>query len=335
MRAVVMTGYGGEDVVQVSEMPRPKLRDNEVLVAVDSVGINPVDIKIRKGEMRPLLTYKLPMIIGADLSGTVVEIGPKVTRFKKGDEVYACLTNGMGAFAEYVAATEDRFSLKPKNLTFEQAASLPTVALTVYQALHEIAKVKAGQKVFIESGSGGLGTFAIQFAKALGAEVATSTSGGNVEWVKGLGADHVINYHEQKFENILNNYDVVFHSVESEPTTRGFSILKPGGHLLSVVGPPDFKFAKSRGLNIFFKFLCALLGWKVTKLSKKTGTSYTFVFAESSGMQLSEIATLVENGKIKPVVDRVFPMDQVKEALAYVALGRSKGKVVLKIKELT
>lgn len=331
MRAVVMTQYGGEDVVQVREMPRPKLRDDEVLIAVESMGVNPVDIKIRKGEMKALLTYKFPMIMGGDLAGTIVEVGPKVSRFKKGDEVYACLTTGMGAFAEYAAVREDQLSLKPKNLTFEQAASLPTVALTIFQSLHDVAKVKVGQKVFIEAGSGGLGTIAIQFAKALGAEVATTTSPGNVEWVKKLGADHVINYHKEKFEDVLNNYDVVFHSVDGQPTTRGFGILKPGGHLLSVVGPPDYKFAKSLGLNVFLKCLCTLLGWKVTKLSKKTGTNYTFVFAESSGKQLTEIATLVESGKIRPVVDRVFPFAQAKDALAYVALGRAKGKVVLKI----
>ena len=333
MQAIVMTGYGGEDVVQVRDMPKPKIRDDEVLVEVYSVGVNPIDIKLRKGEMKPLLTYKLPIIIGADLAGKVLEVGSKVTRFKKGDEVYTSLsTSKMGAFAEYVAVKEQDLSLKPENLTFDEAASLPMVALTGYQALHDVAKVKPGQKVFVEAGSGGLGTFAIQLAKALGAEVATTTSAENVEWVRKLGADRVINYQKEKFNEVISNYDVVFHSVDREPTTRGFNILKPGGHLLSVVGPPDFKFAKRLGLNIFMQMVCSILGWKVTKLSKKTGAHYTFIFVVPSGKQLNEIKNLVENTKIKPVVDRVFPMEQMKEAFAYVALGRTKGKVVLNVR---
>ena len=335
MKAVVMTKYGAEDVIQIHDFPQPKISNDEVLVEVCSVGVNPIDIKLRKGEMKPLLTYKLPVIIGADLAGKVLEVGSRVTRFKKGDEVYTSLsTSKMGAFAEYVAVKEQDLSLKPKNLTFNEAASLPMVGLTGYQALHEVAKVKPGQKVFVEAGSGGIGTFAIQLAKALGAEVATTTSTENVEWVRNLGADHVVNYQKQKFEDVISNYDVVFHSVDREPTTRGFNVLKSGAHLLSIVGPPDFKFAKRLGLNIFEQMVCSLLGWKVTKLSKKTGVRYTFVFVEPSGKQLGEIKSLVENGKIKPVVDRVFPMEQVKEAFAYVALGRTKGKVVLKVRDV-
>lgn len=335
MRAIVMKGYGEEDVVQFLDMPKPKTGDDEVLVEVYSVGVNPIDIKLRKGEMKPLLTYKLPLIIGADLAGKVLEVGSSVTRFKKGDEVYASLsTSKMGAFAEYVAVKEHDLSLKPKNLTFDEAASLPMVALTGYQALHDVAKVKPGQKVFVEAGSGGIGTFAIQLAKALGAEVATTTSSENIEWVRKLGADHVINYQKEKFDEIINNYDVVFHSVDREPTIRGFDVLRPGGHLLSIVGPPDFKFAQRHGLNFFLQMVCGLLGWKVTKLSKKTGAHYTFVFVEPSGKQLNEIKNLVENTKIKPVVDKVFPMEQMKEAFAYVSLGRTKGKVVLRVKDV-
>ncbi|MGE3262957.1 MAG: NADP-dependent oxidoreductase [Bacteriovoracia bacterium] len=334
MRAVLMRKYGGEDVVQIHDVPKAQINEDEVLVEVYSAGINPIDLKLRKGEMKPLLTLKLPVILGTDIAGKILEVGSKVTRFKKGDEVYASFSTAkMGAFAEFVAVRESDLSLKPKNLTFEEAASLPLVGLTVYQALNDVAKLRPGQKVFIEAGSGGIGTFAIQFAKALGAEVATTTSSKNIEWVRKLGADHIVDYQKQNFEDVLSGYDAVLHSVDGEPTTRGFPILKRGGHLLSLVGPPDFKFAKRVGLNIFLQFVCALLGWKVTKLSKKTGTSYTFVFVEPSGNQLAKIATLVESGKIKPVVDRVFPMNQVKEAFSYVALGRTKGKVVLKIRD--
>ena len=215
MRAVVMTKYGGEDAIQIRSVPRPQIRDDEVLVEVYSVGVNPIDIKLRKGEMKPLLTFKLPVIIGADLAGKVLEVGSRVTRFKKGDEVYTSLsTSKMGAFAEYVAVKEHDLSLKPTNLTFDEAASIAMVGLTGYQALHDVAKIKPGQKVFVEAGSGGLGTFAIQLAKAMGAEVATTTSTENVEWVRKLGADHVINYQKQKFNEVISNYDVVFHSVD-------------------------------------------------------------------------------------------------------------------------
>lgn len=334
MRAVVMTNYGNEDVVQIHSMPKPKMKDDEVLIEIYSAGINPFDVKLRTGAFKPFLKYKFPVILGADIAGKILDVGPKVTRFKKGDEVYSYFHGSqLGAFAEFAVARESDLSLKPKNLTFEEAASLPTVGLTVYQALTRFAQLRAGQKVLIEAGSGGIGSFAIQYAKALGAEVATTTSTKNVDLVRGLGADHIIDYQKQKFEDALSGYDAVLHTVDSYPTDRGFSVLKKGGHLLSLVGPPNSDFAKRAGLNFFVRLICTLLGLKITRLSKKTSTHYTFVFVEPSGKQLAEIADLIEKGKIKPVIDRVFPMDQVREAFAYVALGRTKGKVVLKIRD--
>lgn len=333
MRAVVMTNYGDEDVVQLHSMPKPEMKDDEVLIEVYSAGINPFDVKLRTGAFKPFLKYKFPVILGADIAGKVLDVGSKVSRFKKGDEVYSYSHGSkLGAFAEFAVARETDLSLKPKNLTFEEAASLPTVGLTVYQALTRFAQLGAGQKVLIEAGSGGIGSFAIQYAKALGAEVAATTSTKNVDWVRGLGADHVIDYQKQKFEDVLSDYDVVLHTVDSEPTARYFSILKQGGHVLSLVGPPDYSFAKRAGLNHFLRLICSLLGMKITKLAKRTGTHYTFVFVEPSGKQMSEIASLIEKGKIKPVIDRVFPMDQAKEAFTYVALGRTKGKVILSVR---
>lgn len=334
MKAVVMNKYGDEKEIQVINIPKPQIQNDEVLVEVYSAAINPIDLKIPKGQMKPLLSYKLPLILGTDISGKIIEVGSSITRFKIGDEVYAGLsTSKMGAFAEYVSVKENELSLKPKNLNFEEAASIPLVGLTVYQALHDIAKVTTGQKVFIKAGSGGIGSFAIQFAKALGAEVATTTSSKNSQFVQQLGADHIIDYHKEKFENILSNYDVVLDSVDGEPVTRGLEILKPGGHLLSVVGPPDAKFAKAAGLNLLFQWVCGLLGWNINRLSKKIGAHYTFVFVKPNGIQLEKIKDLIENEKIKPVIDRVFPMDQVREALSYVSLGRTKGKVVLKMRD--
>jgi NADPH:quinone reductase-like Zn-dependent oxidoreductase len=333
MKAIVMEKYGAVDVIQIRELPKPKIRENEILVEVYAAGVNPIDNKIRQGKMKPLLTFKLPLILGTDIAGVVVETGSKVSKFKKGDEVYASLgTSKMGAYAQYVPVNENDLALKPKNLTFEEASSIPLVGLTSYQALHDVAKLAPGQKVLVKAGSGGIGTFAVQLAKAMGAEVATTTSTENAGWVKQLGADRIIDYKTQKFEKVLNGYDVIFHTVDGEPTERGLNILKPGGHLLSIVGPPDAKFARSVGLNLFLQWGCGLLGWKINRLSGKAGVHYTFIFVTPSGRQLDEIRSLVETGKIKPVIDRIFEMDQAREAFSYVALGRSKGKVVLRIR---
>src|SRR5437868_1897214 len=209
MRAVTISKYGSEEVMHIAELQRPDISANQVLIEVYSAGVNPIDIKIRKGEMKPLLNFKFPLILGTDVSGKIIEVGPNVKKFKIGDEVYASFsTSKMGAFAEYVSINENDLSLKPKNLSHDEAASIPLVGLTVYQALHEYAKIKPGQKVFIQAGSGGIGTFAIQFAKAIGAEVATTTSEKNINWVEQLGADRVINYNKEKYNDILKNYDV-------------------------------------------------------------------------------------------------------------------------------
>ena len=334
MRAVIIKKYGNEDVVQIATLQKPQIKDSEVLVEVYSAGVNPLDIKVRKGEMKPLLTYKFPLILGTDVSGKILAIGSKVKKYKVGDEIYASLnTKQMGAFADFVAIDEQVLSLKPANLTPNEAASIPLVGLTVYQALNEYAQIKAGQKVFIQAGSGGIGTFAIQFAKAMGAEVATTTSQKNVEWVKKLGADQVIDYTKDNYKNILKNYDVFFNSVDGEPIENGLAILKPGGHLLSIVGPPDAKFAKKAKLNILFQIITGLLGRKINKLAKKVDVKYNFVFVTPSGSQLEIIKKLIESEKIKPTIDKVFSVEQVKEAFAYQALGRTKGKVVLKFRD--
>ena len=333
MKAIVMEKYGTEDVIQIHNVSKPKIKDNEILVEVYAASVNPLDNKIRQGKMKPLLNFKLPLILGADLAGIVVETGEKISQFKNGDEVYANLSaSKMGAFAQYVAVNEKDLALKPKNLKFEEAASIPLVGLTSYQALHDVAKLSKGQKILVKAGSGGVGSFAIQLAKAMGAYVATTTGTSNVSWVKALGADQVIDYKTQKFEKILNGYDVIFHTVDGEPTEKGINILKPGGHLLSLVGPPDKKFAKQVGLNILFQTLLGLVGRKVNALAKKLGAKYTFVFIKPSGAQLGEITKLVEVGQIKPVIDKVFSMNDARKALTYVEQGRTKGKVVISMR---
>ena len=334
MKAVVMEKYGTEDVIQIHNVSKPKIKDNEILVEIYAAGVNPLDNKIRQGKMKPLLNFTFPLILGADLAGVIVETGSKISKFKKGDEVYANLdTSKMGAFAQFVAVDEGDVAVKPKNLTFEEAASIPLVGLTSYQALHDVAKLSRGQKILVKAGSGGIGSFAVQLAKAMGAYVATTTGTSNVSWVKALGADQVIDYKTQKFEKILNGYDVIFHTVDGVSTEEGVNILKPGGHLLSLVGPPDKKFAKQAGLNILFQILLGLVGRKVNALVKKVGATYTFVFVKPSGAQLGDITKLIEAGQIKPIIDKIFSMNDAKKALAYVELGRTKGKVVISMRQ--
>lgn len=334
MKAVIIAKYGGDDVVEIQNINPPQINNYEVLVEVYSACINPLDFKVKNGSMKPLLNYEFPLILGTDFAGKVVKVGTLVSRFKVGDEVYGSLdARKMGAFSEFVSIEENHLSLKPKNLNYDQAASLPLVALTVVQSFSDIAKIKKGQKVFIKAGSGGIGSFAIQYAKDLGAEVATTTSVENSGLVRQLGADHIIDYRTQKFENILNNYDVVLNTVDGDSLEAAFSVLKEGGHMVSLVGPPDKNFAQNLGLNFVFQVICNFLGRKATSLAKKTKTNYTFHFVKPSGKQLEGVNHLVESGKIIPVIDRIFSIDQTKEALSYVARGRSKGKVVLKIKD--
>jgi NADPH:quinone reductase-like Zn-dependent oxidoreductase len=333
MRAIVMTAYGGPEVVELRSWPEPVVGEREVLIEVYAAGVNPVDVKIRKGLMKPLLKYSLPVIMGNDLAGKVVAVGRAVTRLRPGDAVYATVSKArLGAFAEYAALDERDVAVKPMGLTFGEAASLPLVALTVYEAFVDIAKVTPGQRVFVKAGSGGVGTFAIQLAKALGAEVATTTSAANVEWVRGLGADHVIDYGKERFEARLRGYDVALDSVDGDDPARAFSILNPGGHLVAVAGPPDAKFAKAYGLGPISQWACRWLSRKETRLAQATGVHYSFLFVRPSGARLAEIGERVERRQIRPVVDRVFPFEQAREALAYVERGRSRGKVVLQLK---
>ncbi|HSH90135.1 MAG TPA: NADP-dependent oxidoreductase, partial [Ramlibacter sp.] len=248
MKAFVLGRYGKKRALCQAQVPAPELRDDEVLVQVHAAGLNLLDSKIRDGEFKLILPYRLPIILGHDVAGEVVKVGPRVRQFKAGDEVYARADDfRIGTFAEFVAVKEASLAPKPKGLTMEEAGSIPLVALTAWQALVERAKVQKGQKVFIQAGSGGVGTVAIQLAKHLGAMVATTTSTGNVALVKSLGADVVIDYKTQDFEDVLQDYDVVLHSQDSKTLEKSLRVLKPGGKLVSISGPPDPEFAKQIG----------------------------------------------------------------------------------------
>jgi NADPH:quinone reductase-like Zn-dependent oxidoreductase len=272
--------------------------------------------------------------LGHDVAGVVTKVGSRVSKFKVGDEVYSRPSDyNVGTFAELISINEKDVAMKPKNISMEEAASIPLVGLTSWQALVEIANLKKGQKVFIQAGSGGVGTFAIQLAKHLGATVATTTSAGNVALVKSLGADIVIDYKSEDFETKLKDYDVVLHSNRDKKILeKSLRILKTGGQLITLTGPPTPEFAKQLGLAWYLQLITKLISSSAKKYAKKLNVNFTFLFMRAEGNQLSQITKLIESGVIKPVIDKVFPFEQTNEAMAYVETGRAKGKVVVKVK---
>jgi len=333
MKAFIVDKYKKGRALRLGEMPDPVLADHDVLVQIHAAGLNPLDAKIRDGAFKPLLPYRSPFILGHDMAGIVTRIGAKVRRFKVGDAVYARPRDGrVGTLAEAIAIHEDDLALKPKNLTMAEAAAIPLVGLTAWQALVERAGLRKGQKVLIHAGSGGVGTFAIQLAKHLGATVATTTSTANVDLVKSLGADIVIDYKKQEFEQVLSGYDVVLNSLDGDTLQKSLGVLKPGGKLISISGPPDPEFAGQQGLNGFLRLLMRLLSFSIRRKAKGRGISYSFLFMRADGGQLNQITSLIEDGIIRPVMDRVFPFEATNEALAFIETGRSKGKVVVALR---
>ena len=333
MKAFVVDRYGRKNDVRAGDMPVPEPREDDVLIQIHAAGVNPLDFKIRDGEFKLILPYRLPLILGTDLAGVVVRVGSRVRRFKPGDEVYARPhKDRIGTFAEFIAVKEDGVALKPTALTMEEAASIPLVGLTAWQALIEKGQLKKGQKVLIHAGSGGVGTFAIQLAKHVGATVATTASAANAELVKQLGADIVIDYRKEDFAAVLKDCDVVLDTQGGNTLEKSLRVLKPGGKLIGIAGPPDPDFAKEMGASWFLKTVMRLLSHRIRKAAKRHDVSYSFVFMRANGDQLSQIATLIDAGAIRPVIDRIFPFESTKEALAYVETGRAKGKVVIKIR---
>jgi NADPH:quinone reductase-like Zn-dependent oxidoreductase len=333
MKAFILDRYGSADRLRPAEVPDPDLREDDVLVEVHAAGVNLLDSKIRSGEFKLILRYRLPLILGHDVAGVVVRVGSRVRRFKPGDEVYARPADGrIGAFAEFIAINEDDVAIKPKAMTMEQAASIPLVGLTAWQALMERANLRQGQRVLIHAGSGGVGTFAIQLAKHVGATVATTASTANVDLVRSLGVDVVIDYKKEDFARVLRDYDVVLQSLDKVTLKKSLQVLKPGGQLISISGPPDAAFARSIGASWVLRMIMGVLSYSITAKAKRRQVQYSFLFMRANGGQLTEITSLIDNGIIRPVVDRVFPFASTKEAMVYVEAGRAKGKVVVSLK---
>jgi NADPH:quinone reductase-like Zn-dependent oxidoreductase len=328
MRAFVINKY--KEPLQEADVPEPVVGEHDVLVQVQAAGLNVVDEKIRSGAFKSFLPYELPQVMGSDVAGTVIRVGAQVRGFALGDQVYAQpRTDRIGTFAERIAVPEADLALKPATATLEEAGSLPLVALTAWQALVERGNVQPGQRVLIHGGSGGVGTVAIQLAKHLGATVATTVSAGNIDFVRELGADSVVDYRNQDFEQLLDGYDLVLDSVGGENLEKSLRVLRPGGKAISIVGPPDPAFAREAGLNPVLRLAMAALSSKIRRQAKKLGVTYEFLFMRASGDQLRKISALVDSGVLRPVVGRVFDFDQTAEAVQSQGKGGIRGKAVI------
>ena len=328
MRAFVVAKY--KEPPQEAEVPEPAVGTHDVLVRVQAAGLNQLDEKIRAGEFKQILPYKLPLILGNDVAGTVIGAGAAVRGFKPGDEVYARpAADRIGTFAERIAVAEDDLALKPASISMHEAGSLPLVALTAWQALVERGGVRPGQKVLIHAGAGGVGSIAIQLAKHVGAHVATTASGSNADFVRALGADTVIDYRTQDFERVLHGYDLVLDSLGGQNLETSLRVLAPGGRAIGIAGPPDPAFAREAGPNPLLRLAIAGLSGKIRRQAKKLGVTYEFLFMHASGAQLRQITALVDQGVLRPVVGRVFGFEQTPQALASLSQGGIRGKAVI------
>jgi NADPH:quinone reductase-like Zn-dependent oxidoreductase len=326
MKALQIIKYGEiQDSLAFNEVNKPTVQATDLLIEVKAAAINPIDKSIILGNLQSMLPIPMPSTSAYDVSGIVVELGNDVSEFEIGDLVYSRVPQEqMGTIADYVAVTSTAVSKKPNNISFEEAASLPLAGLTAMQSL-EYAGIKENDIVLIHAGSGGVGSFAIQYAKAKGAYVYTTTSTNNVSWVKELGADRVIDYKTEDYKSIVKDADIVFDTLGKNYTMEAFGVVKKGGKVVSVVGPLDEANAKMFGMADY------KLPEELAKLSSEKAAEYKFIFMHPNGSHLKEIKALVEDDKIKPIIDKVYPFSESIEAFIHLASGRAKGKIVIKI----
>tara|TARA_R110000787_G_scaffold41071_2_gene101577 strand:+ start:6076 stop:7059 length:984 start_codon:yes stop_codon:yes gene_type:complete len=326
MKALQIVQYGDiKGSLAFNEVSKPTVQANDVLIEVKAAAINPIDKLIILGNLQGMLPIPLPSTSAYDVSGVVVEKGNEVMDFEIGDLVYSRVPQEqMGTIAEYVAVTSGAVSKKPGNISFEEAASLPLAGLTALQSL-EYAGIKEHDKVLIHAGSGGVGSLAIQYAKAKGAYVYTTTSTTNVSWVKELGADRVIDYKTEDYKTIVKDADIVFDTLGNNYTTGAFQVIKKGGIVVSVIGAMDEETAKMFGLADY------KLPEDLAKVISDKDATYKYIFMHPNGSHLGQIKALVEDDKIKPVIDKVYPFNESIEAFTHLASGRAKGKIVIKI----
>lgn len=330
MKAAYINSYGSFNQVKIGEIDKPQVGDQDVLIKMKAASVNPIDWKIVQGDLKALLKLQFPLKLGSDGAGIVEEIGSDVSGFEPGDEVFfRCDKSDMGTFAEYFAIPAKLIAKKPSNMSFEEAASIPLVGLTSYQALKEKGGMVAGKKVLIHAGAGGVGTFAIQFAKACGAYVATTASKKRFELLQELGADKIIDYHSQQIENELSDYDIVLDTLGDSVQEASYKTLKKGGILVSILGIPDPSTVAEYTSNIIVKLVSRFNQWKKQKQASKYGAEYKHLLMYADGKQLSEVAQLIEEGKIKAVIDSTFPLDKIIEAFQYSSTGRAQGKIII------
>lgn len=328
MKAFVVTHYG-PDGLKAADVPTPTVGPRDVLVDIRAASINPLDKMLRNGEFKQLIKYKRPFTLGHDLAGVITKVGAEVRGFTVGDEVYARPRDlRIGAFAEQVAIDADDVALKPTSLSFEEAAAVPLVALAAWQALVDLADIQPGQKVLVHAGAGGLGSTVIQVAKHLGAHVATTAHTNDIDRVRALGADEIIDFTQQDFTDVLSGYDVVLDSLGAASLEKSLTVLKPGGLAISVVGPPDPHFATQLGQPLL-KPVMTVLSRKIRRQARRLGVRYSFFFMRASGTQLAALAALYDAGTLRPVLDRAFPFDRTLDAMAYVEQGKAAGKIVV------
>ncbi len=324
MKALQIKKYGGlREGLSIENINKPTFQNKDILIAVKAASINPIDYKIVEGKLKDMLSLNLPVTIGFDVSGVVVEKGVDVLTFEIGDEVYARVPQEqMGTVAEFVAVQSDLVVKKPENISFEQASGLPLTGLTAIQALEKVG-IKEGDRILIHAGSGGVGSFAIQYAKTKGAIVYTTTSTKNVDWVKALGADRVIDYKTEDYKEVATNLDIVFDTLGGDYTFDAFGIIKAGGKVTTIVGPPDEETAKQMGMTDY------KLPEKSSKLIEEKSAVYKLTWMQPNAKQLNDIKRMVEDGAIKPIVDQLYSFEEGIKAYEYLETGRAKGKVII------
>ncbi|MFP3578747.1 NADP-dependent oxidoreductase [Arthrobacter sp. SIMBA_036] len=328
MRAFAITKY--KEPLREVDVPEPAVGDHDVLVQVHAAGLNQLDEKIRVGEFKQILPYRMPLVLGNDLAGVVLSVGSKVTLFQPGDEVFARPDKGrIGTFAERIAVAEGDLAIKPASISMEEAGALPLVALTAWQALVERGHVGPGSKVLIHAGAGGVGSIAIQLARYLGATVATTASAANGDFVRDLGADVVIDYRAEDFSESLRDYDLVLDSLGGENLERSLKVLKPDGKAIGISGPPDVGFARELGANPVLRGVMSVLSSGIRRKARALAVTYEFLFMRADGGQLRQIAALIDAGHIKPVVGRAASFDETPELLTALEKGGVRGKTVV------
>jgi NADPH:quinone reductase-like Zn-dependent oxidoreductase len=326
MKALQIIKYGEiKDSLSINEVEKPSIKAKDVLIEVKAASLNPIDYKLVEGHLKDMVPLNLPCTIGFDMSGVIVEKGADVSNFEVGDSVYSRVPQQqMGTVSEFVAVNSEVVSKNPTNISFEEAAGLPLIGLTAIQALENV-DLKENDRVLIHAGSGGVGSFAIQYAKAKGAIVYTTTSTKNVGWVKALGADRVIDYKTEDYKEVANNLDIVFDTLGGDYTFDAFEIIKEGGKVTTIVGPPDEETAKKMGMPGY------KLPEQLSKLIIDKSAVYKLTWMQPNGEQLNAITKMVEDGDLKPIVDLIYPFEDVIGAFEYLATGRAQGKVIVRL----